>query len=40
VFAFDLYDLDSDGVLSNAEVHVMFRQLLGETLAHTGTNKL
>lgn len=40
VFAFDMYDLDSDGVLTNHEVHVMFRELLGETMSHSETDKL
>lgn len=40
VFTFDMFDLDSDGVLSNDEVHVMFRELLGPEHANTKTNKL
>jgi hypothetical protein len=40
VFAFDMYDLDSDGTLNCEEVHVMFRELLGSTHANTKTNKL
>lgn len=35
-----MYDLDSDGVLTIDEVHVMFRELLGATHANTKTNKL
>jgi hypothetical protein len=35
-----MYDLDSDGVLSNEQVHVMFRELLGAKMSHTDTNKL
>lgn len=40
VFAFDMYDTDASGVLSNEDVHIMFADLLGKKLSHTDTNKL
>eukprot|EP01032_Pedospumella_encystans_P013477 gene13478-15514_t len=39
VFAFDMFDTDSDGILSEADVHVMFNELLGEHHAHTAQNE-
>jgi len=40
VFAFDMFDTDSDGILSEADVHVMFNELLGQHHAHTAQNEL
>lgn len=40
VFAFDMYDTDNDGVLSNEQVHTMFNELLGVHHAHTAQNEL
>jgi len=34
VFAFDLYDKDSDGVLTPKEVLTMFKELLGKAVDH------
>jgi len=40
VFAFDMYDTDNDGILSEAQVHTMFNELLGVHHAHTAQNEL
>ena len=35
-----MFDTDSDGILSEADVHIMFNELLGEHHAHTALNEL
>ncbi len=40
IFAFDMYDTDGDGVLQLDALKLMFKELLGEAHATTGTNKL
>eukprot|EP00598_Pedospumella_elongata_P003145 CAMPEP_0184970612 /NCGR_PEP_ID=MMETSP1098-20130426/3024_1 /TAXON_ID=89044 /ORGANISM="Spumella elongata, Strain CCAP 955/1" /LENGTH=308 /DNA_ID=CAMNT_0027492565 /DNA_START=121 /DNA_END=1047 /DNA_ORIENTATION=+ len=36
VFAFDLYDRDSDGVLTSKEATTLFKELLGQAFDHSG----
>lgn len=40
IFAFDMYDTDGDGILRIDALTLMFRELLGEAHATSGTNKL
>jgi len=39
VFAFDLYDRDSDGVLTSKEATTLFKELLGQAFDHSGNKK-
>lgn len=39
VFAFDLYDMDADGIMQLKEVQLMFRELMGSKVYELETSK-